>query len=294
MLVALMARSIWKGSISFGLVTIPVELQSAVRDQRPRFRLLHAEDRSPIKYERVCRREGQPVSWAEIVKGYEYAKGKFVVLTKEDFATAALEKTKTIDIVDFVKREEVDDRYFETSYYLLPGTGGTRAYALLREAIRKSGRMGIGKIILREDQHLAALDTIDDALVLTMMRYADEVVDVSKLTLPPAKDVRPKELEMALSLIEGLSDEWSPGKYKDDYRANLMRVIDAKMKGRKLTLEKESQPQDADVIDLMERLRSSIESRRGAERKKAPAKPARRKAAASRRGRKKARGRRVA
>src|ERR671935_439491 len=171
-----MARALWKGSISFGLVNIPIELYTAVRDHRPRFRMLHAKDKSPVKFERVCVRDGKPVAWEDLVKGFEYQKGHFVVMTKEDFRTAALEKTRTIDIVDFVKAEEIDDRFFETPYYLVPAKGGERAYALLRDAIRESGRIGIAKFILRDAQHLAALEVIDDALVLTIMRFADELV----------------------------------------------------------------------------------------------------------------------
>ena len=133
-----MARALWKGSIAFGLVNIPVELHTAVRDSRPRFRMLHAEDKSPVKFERVCAREGKPVAWEDLVKGYEYQKGRFVVLTKEDFKQAALEKSRTVDIRNFVKGEEIDDRFFETSYYLTPAKGGERAYALLREAIREA------------------------------------------------------------------------------------------------------------------------------------------------------------
>src|SRR5687767_2454665 len=174
-----MPRAMWKGSIAFGLVNIPVELYSAVRDHRPKFRLLHAKDESPVHYERVCQSEGKPVGWEDLVKGYEYEKGQFVILTKDDFKTAALEKTKTVDILDFVEPAAVDDRYYETPYYVLPGKGAERAYALLREAIRESGRIGIGKIILREAQHLAALEVIEDAIVLTMMRYADELADLS-------------------------------------------------------------------------------------------------------------------
>src|SRR5690349_14140051 len=138
-----MARSMWKGSIAFGLVNIPIELYSAVRDHRPRFRLLHAKDEAPVRYERVCQTEGKPVAWEDLVKGYEYAKGQFVVLTKDDFKTAAIEKTKRVDILDFVKAEEIDDRFFETPYYLVPARGGDHAYALLREVIRKTERIGI-------------------------------------------------------------------------------------------------------------------------------------------------------
>src|SRR5258705_788466 len=156
-----MARALWKGSIAFGLVNIPVELHTAVRDHRPRFRMLHAADKSPIQFNRVCAREGRPVAWEDLVKGFEYSKGHFVVLTKEDFETAALEKTRTVDILDFVEAEEIDDRFFETPYYLVPGKSGEHAYALLREAMRETKRIGIAKFILRETLHLAAVEVID-------------------------------------------------------------------------------------------------------------------------------------
>jgi DNA end-binding protein Ku len=260
-----MARSIWKGSIAFGLVNIPVELFSAVRDHRPKFRLLHAKDEAPVRYERVCQTEGKPVAWDDLVKGYEYEKGNFVVLTKEDFKTAALNKTKTIDILDFVDPEEIDERYFETPYYLQAGKGADRAYALLREAIRESGRVGIGKMILRETQHLAAVEVIGDALVLTMMRFSDELADLADFTFPSATGLRKQELTMARQLIDNLSAKWDPEKYTDEYVANLMRVIQAKVKGRKPKLVGREAPQRADVVDLMARLRASLENRGAAE-----------------------------
>src|SRR5215210_6949692 len=179
-----MARALWKGSISFGLVNIPIELHTAVRNHRPKFRMLHAKDKSPVKFERVCVRDGHPVAWEDLVKGYEYAKGQFVVLSKEDFQAAAVEKTRTVDIIDFVAAEEIDDRFFETPYYLVPAKGGERAYALLREAIRESSRVGIAKFILRETQHLAALEVIEDAMVLSVMRFADELADVKAFNFP--------------------------------------------------------------------------------------------------------------
>src|SRR5215204_4296293 len=143
-----MARALWKGSISFGLVNIPIELHTAVRDHRPHFRMLHAKDRSPVRFQRVCIKDGHPVAWEDLVKGYEYAKGRFVVLTKDDFQAAALEKTRTVDILDFVKSEEIDDRYFETPYYLTPQKGSNHAYALLRDALRESGRVGMAKMLI--------------------------------------------------------------------------------------------------------------------------------------------------
>src|SRR5213594_2079967 len=192
-----MARALWKGSISFGLVNIPVELHTAVRQHRPRFRMLHAKDKSPVRFERVCIRDGHPVAWEDLVKGYEYEKGHFVVVTKDDFQAAAVEKTRTVDIIDFVKAEEIDDRFFETPYYLVPAKGGERAYALLREAIRESGRIGIAKFILRDAQHLAAVEVIDQALVLTMMRFSDELVETTGLDFPSDEGVRKAELDMA-------------------------------------------------------------------------------------------------
>lgn len=257
-----MARAIWKGSLAFGLVNIPVELFSAVRDHRPKFRLLHAKDESPVQYERVCQTEGKPVAWEDLVKGYEYAKGQFVVLTKDDFKTAAVEKTKTIDILDFVDPDQIDERYFETPYYVQPTKGAERAYAVLREGIRESGRVGIAKIILREAQHIAAVEPIDDALVLTMMRFADELADLKDFRFPRKGDVRPAELKMARQLIDTLAADWDPTKYTDEYQQNLMRVIQARLKGKRPHLEAPDQgPKKAEVVDLMARLRASLEGK---------------------------------
>jgi len=276
-----MARGIWTGALSFGLVNIPVEVHTAVRDTRPHFRLLHAKDRSPINYERVCQKEGSAVGWNDLVKGFEYEKGRFVVLTKEDFAAAAVEKTRRIDILDFVKSEDIDDRFFDKPYYLTPGKGGDVAYGLLREAIRESGRIGIAKFILREVQHLAAVEVVEQALVLSTLRFADELVDAGTLNLPKRTSVGKKELDMAMSLVESLAAEWNPEKYTDDYRENLMRVIKAKMKGKKADLVAEEQPRDAKVIDLMERLRQSLDASGGRGRRQAAAGRARTKTARS-------------
>lgn len=284
-------RPLWTGSIAFGLVTIPIQLHRAVRDTRPRFRLLHAKDRSPVRFERVCQRDGHPVSWADIVKGYEYEKGRFVVLTREDLAAAALDKTNSLDILDFVDAADIDDRFFETPYYAVPAKRGERAYAVLREALRESGRTGVGKIMLRETQHLAALEAIGDALVITMMRFPDELADISDFSFPPASAVRGNELAMARSLVGQLTSKWSPDKYTDEYQANLMRVIKAKLKGQEPKLKEEApDARHAKVVDLMERLQQSLAASRGA-RKEAPrpARAARRAAPRKARARKKPR-----
>ena len=264
-----MPRAIWTGSLSFGLVNIPIEVHTAVGDHRPHFWMLHAKDCSPINFERICQKDGKSVAWGDIVKGYEYEKGHFVVLGKEDFAAAALEKTRRIDVLDFVEADAVDDRYFDKPYYLTAKKGGEVAYALLREAMNESGRIGIAKFIMRETQHLAAVEGIGDALVLSTLRFADELVDTGSLSFPSAKNLKKTELNLAKTLVENLAAEWDPGKYKDDYQENLMRVIKAKMKGKEAKLVTDERPRDSNVIDLMERLRASLQSGNGRTKKRA-------------------------
>src|SRR6202171_740573 len=252
--------AIWKASLTVGRVKIPVKLKTAVRAGHISFRLLHKEDLSPVKYERVCQADGETVPWNEIVKGYEYQKGEFVVLTDEDFKTAALEQSKTIDILDFVKQDEIDPRYFETPYYLVPTKGGEKPYALLREAIRSTGSVGIGKIIIRQTQHLAAVKVIGEALVLEIMRFANELVDATEFDFPGRDAVRPQELQMAEQLVGNLAEPFDPTRYTDEYRANLMRIIKAKMKGKKPRLqEPQGEAPDSGILDLMSRLRASLE-----------------------------------
>ena len=253
-------RSIWKGAITFGLVNIPVELYSAVRSEdRISFRMLHKKDMSTIKYERVCAKEEKAVPWDEIVKGYEYTKGKYVVLEEEDFRAAAIESTKTIEIQDFVRETEIDPRYFETPYYMLPQKGGDKAYALLREAIRKTGMVGIGNVTMRSNSmHLVGIKVIENALVMEIMRYADELVDTSTFSFPAADSVRPAELQMAEQLVNALADSFAPEKYSDEYRENLMKIINAKMKGKKIKVEEPEEKEPTNVIDLMTRLQESL------------------------------------
>lgn len=257
--------SIWKGSLTFGLVHVPVEMKTAVRSDHISFRMLHAEDMSPIKYERVCQADGEPVPWNEIVKGYEYEKGKFVVLTDDDFKKAALDSSRTIDIIDFVREDEIDARFFETPYYLLPTKGGDKPYALLREAMRETGVVGVGKVIIRRTQHLAGVRVVGDALVLEIMRFANELVDTNEFSFPGNDALREQELTMAKQLVENLAEPFDPEKYTDDYRSNLMKLIRAKMKGKKVTAA-EPLPEDEDtkVLDLMSRLQASLEEGRAA------------------------------
>lgn len=255
-----MPRSIWKGAITFGLVNIPVELHTAVRSEaRISFRQLHGKDLSPIKYDRVCAKEEKSVPWDEIVKGYEYTKGKFVVLEEDDFKAASIESSKTIEIQDFVKSDEIDPRYFESPYYLLPQKGGEKAYALLREAIRKTGMVGIGMVTMRSNsQHLVGIKVVEEALVMEIMRYADELVDASSFTFPTAENVRPAELQMAEQLVATLADSFQPEKFSDTYRDNLMKIINAKLKGKKIKVEEPEEPEPTNVLDLMTRLQESL------------------------------------
>src|SRR5262245_11986396 len=256
-----MARAIWNGAISFGLVSIPVQLVSAVRSQRPRFHMLHAKDESPVRYQRVCERESKPVEWDEIVKGYEFEKGEYAVLTKEDFKKAALEKTDTIDILSFVPAAAIDPRFFETPYYVAPGKGADHAYALLRETVRKTGKVGVAQLILRQTQHLAALSVKDDVFVLTLLRLADDIAETDSVKTPSAKGLRDNELQLATRLVDGLAGDWNPEQYRDQYAANLSAIIKAKIKGKgakpRLGAIGPGEPKAA-VVDLMERLRASL------------------------------------
>jgi DNA end-binding protein Ku len=277
-----MARALWTGSLSFGLVNIPIQIHTAVKDTGPHFRMLRKKDKARIQFQRVAESDGEVVAWEDIVKGYEYAKGQFVVLTPQDFEKAALEKDRVIDIQDFVEADAVDDRYFDKPYYLLPGKGGDKAYALLRDAIKTSGRIGVAKFVLRSKQRLAAIESIGDALVLSTMRFRDELARLDEYDFPETEKVDKKQLQLAQRLIEEFAADWDPEKYTDDYRENLMKVIEAKRARTKPELEPEADPQSAKVVDLMERLRKSLGTKRAHTAKvpagAAAAKPATRKA----------------
>jgi DNA end-binding protein Ku len=277
-----MARPLWKGAITFGLVSIPIEVHTAVRDKQLRFHLLTAKDHARVRYERISEKTHKPVAWNDLVRGYEYTKGRFVILTAEDFEAAALEKTRTIDILDFVKAEEIDDRFFDKPYYVTPGATGERAYVLLRETIREADRIGVAKFVLRDRQHLAALEVIENALVLSTLRFSDELVDVSEYDFPSAKGLRPAELKTARMLVDELSAGWKPEKYTDDYQQNLLRIIQARKKGHEAELEPPAQQRDSNVVDLMERLRQSLEGKKASRKTASHARPSTRKTASPR------------
>jgi len=253
--------TIWKGALTFGLVSIPVELKSAVRSDHISFRLLYKKDLSPVKYERFSAKGAGPLAWKDIVKGYQYAKGHYAIVTDEDFRAAALEASASIDILDFVQQSEIDPRYFETPYYLVPTKGGEKAYALLREAIGKTHVVGIGKVVMRNTQHLVGVKSMGNALVLEIMRFANELVDPEEYRFPTPTSVRPQELHMAEQLVHNLAADFDPEKYTDDYRANLMKIIRAKISGKKVAKTKPVRPATGDdkVIDLMARLKASLQ-----------------------------------
>jgi DNA end-binding protein Ku len=270
-----MARALWTGSLSFGLVNIPIEIHTAVKDKGPHFKMLRKKDKSRIHFQRIAESDGKVVEWEQIVKGYEYAKGQFVVLTPQDFEKAALKKDRVIDIQDFVSADAIDDRYFDKPYYLLPGKGGDKAYALLREAIKASGQIGVAKFVLRTKQRLAAIEAIEDALVLSTMRFRDELARLDDYEFPAAKAVSKRDLQMAQKLIQEFSSEWDPEKYTDDYRQNIMKVVEAKRERTTPDLKEEADPQSAQVVDLMERLRKSLGTKRAHTAKAAREKTAR-------------------
>jgi DNA end-binding protein Ku len=257
-----MARALWKGTLGFGLVSIPVELVTAVRDLGPHFHFLRKSDKSRIGFQKVSKKDGKVVSADELVKGFEYDKGRYVVLTKQDFDEAAVKRNSRIELLDFVDAGEVDDRYFNKPYYLLPSKGGEASYALLRDALRQAGRVGIAKFVMRDQPHLAALEVIKDALVLSTMRFREELVPVSEYNFPKVK-ARDAEMRMARQLIDAYAAEWDPDKYTDEYRANLMAIIEARRKRQKPELERQEPETSAEVVDLMERLRQSLEKGKG-------------------------------
>ena len=255
-------RALWKGSISFGLVTVPISLVSATEPRETLvFNLLHRKDRSRIVEKRFCTKEDVEVPWKDIVKGYQYAKDQYVVVTDEDFARVRVPATQTFDIRRFVPAAEVEDLYFNYPYYVLPqAKSAVKAYALLRDALRATGKLAIGTIVLRQREHLAALEPVDTALVLTTMRYAHEIRRQKDLDLPAAgKGWTDSEMKLARQLVDTLSGEWQPSEYRDTYSDALRKMIRAKVEGKEPAAAEIPEP--ARVTDLMEALRQSLEKR---------------------------------
>jgi DNA end-binding protein Ku len=253
-------RSIWKGAISFGLVTIPVKLYSATEQKDVSFHQVRRSDGSRIKYKRVAAVDGEEVSYGDIAKGYELSSGETVVLTDEDFKDLPLTTNRAIDVLQFVPLEELDPIFFEKSYYLEPDKAGVKPYVLLRDALEESGKVAVVKVALRNRESLAALRVRDGVFVLETMLWPDEVRTPDFGFLEEEVEVRPQELAMAGSLIETLSGEFDASQYKDSYREALQAVIEAKAEGREVVQPSEEQPTSGTVVDLMAALRASVEA----------------------------------
>src|SRR6266540_5662497 len=253
-----MPRTMWKGAISFGLVTVPVKLYPATEEKTLRFNQLHDEDHGRIKYLRVCAVCGQEVPFEHIVKGYEYEKDKYVVLEDADFDAVPLESSRTVDIVQFVELEDIDPIYFKKSYYLLPEETGVKAYTLLRRALEEDGRVGIAKVAFRDKEHLAALRFKDRVLVLETMFWPDEFRAADFEELDKDVTIRPQEGQMARSLIENLTEEFRPEEFRDEYREALLGIIEKKAAGEEI--EVVEAPETMKVVDLMEALKASVQA----------------------------------
>src|SRR5215210_3513602 len=273
-------RAIWKGSISFGLVNIPIALYPATRKEDLKFRLLRASDHSPVNYKRVAESDGKEVPWDEIVKGYEYEKGKFVVLSEKDFQRVDLEATQTVDIQDFVDLDEIDPMYFYKPYHLEPQKGGDKAYVLLREALANGKKVGIAKVVIKTRQYLAGVKAMKHVLVLELMHFAEELSDAEKLNVPKQLEPGKREMDMAKALVESMRSKWDPEKYHDDYREALLEVIEEKVEsgGKEINAKPKEKKPSTKVIDLVAVLQQSL-AQSQAVKKKPAAKSSSRRAA---------------
>jgi DNA end-binding protein Ku len=253
-------RAIWKGTISFGLVSIPVSLFPAMRREELKFRLLRQSDQSPVNYKRVAQADGKEVPWDQIVKGYEYEKGKFIVLKDEDFKRVDVEAAQTVDIVNFVKIADVNPMLFYKPYYMEVAKGGDKAYSLLREALLASGKIGIAKVVIKTRQHLAAVKPQEKGLMLELMHFPEELLDADEFKAPKAIKVGPRELKMAQDLIASMSTKWEPEKYQDDYHEALEELIEDKLKHRTPEKPARKKKTASNVIDLVSVLQESIKA----------------------------------
>jgi DNA end-binding protein Ku len=263
-------RSIWKGAISFGMVTIPVKLYSATESHDIRFRLLHKADGAPIEEKRVCTADGKEVAWEDLVRGFEVSKGEYVVLDPDEIEAAKPESGTTIDIGDFVQAEEIDPVYFEKSYFLEPTEIGAKPFSLLKRALEETDRIALARVTIRTRERLATLRTYEDTLVLETMFWPDEIRSTGGLDLPEGAErtVRAKELQMARSLVESLSDRFRPEAYTDDYRTALEDLIERRMKGD--TRNAKRRKASPKVIDLMEALQASVVEAKSGKKSGAP------------------------
>lgn len=251
-------RSLWKGSITFGLVNIPVKMYVASQEREFKFVMLHKKDHSQIRYARICKTEDKEVPWNEIVKGYEYEPGEYILMDDEDFKKANLKKSKSIEIVDFVKESEIDTVYYSKPYFLEPEKNAEKAYVLLREALQKSKKVGIAKFVIHNREHIAVIKPYEDAIILNELRYNNEVIQPEQLNIPAHQKVSGKELDIALKLIDQLTTAFKPEKYKDTYSDEIKDIIKQKSKGRKVH-PKGEEVKPSKVQDIMSLLKASLE-----------------------------------
>lgn len=252
-------RALWSGSLSFGLINIPVRLYSGTSDHGLSFNMLHKKDLSPIRYARICKADGKEIPYKDIVKGYEYQKGDYVVLLDEDFKRANLKKTKSIEILDFVEEKEIDPIYYEKPYYLEPGKGAEKAYVLLHESLKKSKKVAVARFVFHHREHIGVVKPYQQLLVLNQLRYESELRPFDQLNLHSVK-LAPQEVKMALKLIEHLSSHFHPKKYHDTYTEELETIIKEKAKGKKHRPSKGKEPKVTDVKDIMHMLKESLET----------------------------------
>ncbi len=274
-------RTMWKGAISFGLVTIPVRMYGATEEKNIKFNQLHAPDGGRIRYKRVCSVDGEEVGWDEIVKGFEYEKDHYVTVTDSELESLPVSSARAIEIERFVNEDEIDPIYFQRSYYLAPEVAGLKAYQLLREAMADQGKVAVAKVAFRDKEHLAVLRLRDKVFVLETMFWPDEIRPAAFDELDEDVEVRPQEVKMARSLIDSLTDDFDPGQYKDEYRAALEDVIERKVQGKEITYSEAPEP--SKVVDLMEALRASVEAAKSGRKPAGEAKAAKQERPARRR-----------
>jgi DNA end-binding protein Ku len=284
-----MARPIWSGTLSFGLLNVPVSLMTGERSVDLHFRMLDSRSNTPVRYERVNAETGEEVPWKEIVKAFEYAKGSYVVLEPEDIKSASSEGREVVDVKAFVDAESIGPEYFEKPYFLVPGKKAEKGYVLLRETLKRTGKIGIARVVIRTREYLSAVMPRGDALMLMLLRYPQELVDASDYKIPEGKAseyrVSDKEIQMAEQLIESMSDEWKPDDYRDEFRDRLRKVIEKRMKSKGVVTppsdEEAETPENAttNVVDFMSLLQQSLATNKRTPAKKAAAKAPRKTAA---------------
>ena len=277
-----MARTLWKGAISFGLVHIPVGLYSAEKRNSFDLTMLDRRSMKPVGFKRYNKETGEDVSWDDIVKGYEYEKGRYVVLTEEDFKRANVEATQTVDILSFVNRDEIGSMYYETPYYLAPDKRGHKGYALLRETLTQTGKVGVANVVIRTRQYVAVLIPYKDVILMNTLRYPSELRDTDDLDVPSSNlkevGVSSREMEMARRLVEGMSAAWKPEEHRDTYHEDLLALIEKRVQAGQTEVvtepsqEEEQRPAKGEVVDLMALLKKSVEEKGKVRRPQAAAK----------------------